>query len=253
MFLVVAYFNASYSQDVVFSAIFKNLNKDAKSLNHYLNTSGDTLFLKSDFELNKIEIIGILGLKEYAINDSTKELRVPLNNLPLGDYTIAVVHTEGHDDTYIYRKTIIFKVSRLLPIDLGMNNGMTNLAANMSFRESQIPILDLSENKIIKEFPKPIGLANNIEEINEINLDSKDLSLLINEQNLGSLSPIKTKPSKEKNQVKEHKISNNNREQKKTSIFKPYNLTNLRHGQYVIQSRADYRQNNLRPNGRPFD
>lgn len=253
MFLVVAYFNASYSQDVVFSAIFKNVNKDAKSLNHHLNAAGDTLFLKSTFDLNRIEIIGTSGMNEYAINDSTKDLRIPLNDLTLGDYTIAVVHTEGRDDTYIYRKTIIFKVSRLLPIDLGMNNEMNQLKSNYNLAGGTIPILDLSENKIIKEFPKPISLASNLEKIDAINLDSKDLTSISNEETLGSLSSIKRKPSKEKNLLKENKISKIKIEEDKPIEYKPYNLTDLRHGQYVIQSRADYRRNNLRPNGRRYD
>ena len=99
LFLVVAYFNTSHSQDIVYSAIFKNVNKTAESLTHYLNTSGDTLYLKSTFDLNRIEVIGDVGLREYAINDVTKDIRIPLNDLPLGDYTFAVVHTEGRDDS----------------------------------------------------------------------------------------------------------------------------------------------------------
>jgi hypothetical protein len=253
IFLVVAFLNASYSQEIVYSSIFKNINKDAKSLNHYLNTSGDTLFLESTFDLNKIEIIGTSGLKKYAINDSTKDLRIPLNDLPLGDYTIAVVHTEGRDDTTIYRKTIIFKVARLIPIDLGLNKRMNNLASNMSFGGGQIPILDLSENKIIKEFPKPIGLASNIKEVNGVNLDSKDLASMPIEQSIGSLSSINMDSSREENLLNEAKISRTILKQEKSLEYKPYNLSDMRHGQYVIQSREDYRRNNLRPNGRRYD
>ncbi|WP_158635201.1 hypothetical protein, partial [Formosa maritima] len=211
-------------QDVVYSAIFKNVNKTAKSLNHYLNTSGDTLFLKSTFNLNKIEVIGAFGLKEYAVNDSLKNIIIPLNDLPLGDYTIAVVHTEGHDDTYVYRKTIIFKISRLLPIDLGMND----LASNYSNSEIQIPILDLSENKIIKELPEPLDLASNLE--------ISGTTLISNSETLGSIN-----------------VSENDIIKEKPLKLKVYNLTDIRYRNHNIQSRANYRRNNLRPNGKRYD
>ncbi|MFL0352257.1 hypothetical protein [Xanthomarina sp. GH4-25] len=253
MFLVVAFFNTSYSQEVVYSAIFKNVNKTAKSLNHYLNKSGDTLFLKSTFTLNKIEIIGDSGLKNFPVHDSTKELRIPLNDLPLGDYTIVVMHTEGRDDTTIYRKSIIFKVSRLVPIDFGMKNGMNQLQSNYNLAGGQIPILDLSENKIIKDFPKPVGLASNLDEKEEINVDSNKLASRETEKSIGSLSLINIDASGKKNPLRGNIISKSIKKHGNTIEYKPYNLTDMRQGQYVIQSREDYRRNNLRPNGRRYD
>jgi hypothetical protein len=250
MFLVVAYFNTSYSQDVVYSAIFKNVNDSAQSLNHHLNTSGDTLYLKSQFDLNKIEVIGTSGLKVYAINDVTKEIRIPLNDLPIGDYTFAVVHTEGRDDTYIYRKTIVFKISRMLPIDSGLIKGMNPLYANNNLAGGNIPILDLSENKIIKDFPKPIGLANN-ENVNATEINTKSLTVLTN-QDSGSLANIEAKNSLDAKFLRTKKIDNI-LEQGKPAYSKSYNLTDIRDGYYHIQSRADYRRNNLRPNGKPYD
>jgi hypothetical protein len=123
----------------------------------------------------------------------------------------------------------------------------------MSFQVSQIPILDLSENKIIKEFPKPIGLASNLEEENAIKLDSNKLAALSTEHGLKSVPSINLDQTINKNKIKGKKIHNNILKQEKTVEYKPYNLTDLRHGQYVIQSREDYRRNNLRPNGRRYD
>jgi hypothetical protein len=250
MFLVVAYFNTSYSQDVVYSAIFKNVNDSAQSLNHHLNASGDTLYLKSQYDLNKIEVIGTSGLKVYAINDVTKDIRIPLNDLPIGDYTFAVVHTEGRDETYIYRKTIVFKISRILPIGSGLMKGMNPLTANNNMAGGNIPILDLSENKIIKDFPKPIGLASN-ENVNAINLNAKSLTVLT-DQDFGSLSSIDDKNSLDVKNLRTKKIDNI-LERGKPAYYKSYNLTDMRSGSHIIQSRADYRRNNLRPNGKPYD
>ncbi|GGG54559.1 hypothetical protein GCM10010976_26880 [Bizionia arctica] len=243
-FLVVAYFNTSYSQDVVYSAIFKNVNDSAQSLNHYLNTSGDTLYLESQFDLNKIEVIGTSGLKVYAINDVTKDIRIPLSDLPMGDYTFAVVHTEGRDDTYIYRKTIVFKISRLLPIDSILMRGMNPMHSNSHLAGLNIPILDLSENKIIKDFPKPVGLANNG--------DNSNLDVVKDTQLSGSLTSIEDRDDLDAKHLKTRKIDNI-LERNKPAYSKAYNLSDTRSGSHNIQSRADYRRNNLRPNGRPYD
>lgn len=227
IFLFIVFFKPSYSQDVIYSTIFKNVNKTAKSLNHDLNTSGDTLFIESVYKLNKIEIIGDSNLKEFAIHDSIQHLQIPLNDLPLGDYTIAVLLTEGYDETYIYRKTIVFKVSRLLPIDLRMKNDMNILTTNMSYQGDQIAILDISENKIIKVLPKTIHLAN---EIDEANVASTNQTQGINNKEIPN-EVIKEKPL----------------------TYKAYNLTDIRYRNHNIQSREDYRRNNLRPNGRSYD
>ncbi|MCX7550572.1 hypothetical protein [Xanthomarina sp. F2636L] len=251
MLIVVAYFNTSYSQDVVYSAIFKNVNKTAESLNHFINTSGDTLYLKSQFDLNKIEVIGTSGLKEYAINDITKEIRIPLSDLPVGDYTFAVVHTEGRDDTYIYRKTIVFKISRLLPIDSNLMKGINPLRSNNDLAIGNIPILDLSENKIIKDFPKPIGLASN-DEVQSISLDSKSMTAISDAENSESLASIENKEVLDAKHLRTRKIDNI-LERTKPAYYKAYNLTDIRSGNHNIQSRADYRRNNLRPNGKPYD
>ena len=250
LFLVVDYFNSSYSQDIVYSAIFKNVNKTAESLTHYLNTSGDTLYLKSTFDLNRIEVIGDVGLREYAINDVTKDIRIPLNDLPLGDYTFAVVHTEGRDDTYIYRKTSVFKISRLLPIDSGLHRGLNTLDSNNNLAVSNIPILDLSENKIIKHFPKPVGLAQNADS-KALQLDSKSLTVL-SFDGTDAMSSMETKELLDAKHLRTKKIDNI-LERSKPTYSKAYNLTDIRYGNHNIQSRADYRRNNLRPNGRPYD
>ena len=238
IFLFIVFIKPSYSQDVVYSSIFKNVNKIAKSLNHDLNTSGDTLFLESKFALNKIEIIGNSNLKEFEINDETKNLQIPLNDLPLGDYTIAVMLTEGHDDTYIYRKTIVFKVSRLIPIELGNQMDLNILQTNMDLNGDLIAILDLSENKIIKKMKKPVHLASNTDEANKLNAISSNTITNNQTQAFDDLKNIKTTNEI----IKEKPIK-----------FKAYNLTDIRYRNHNIQSREDYRRNNVRPNGRSYD
>jgi len=251
MFLIVLFVHTSYSQDVIYSAIFKNVNKTAKNLKHHLNSTGDTLYLESKFDLNKIEIIGDGGLEIYAINNITKAIKVPLNALPTGDYTFAVVQTEGRDDTYIYTKTIIFKISRLLPIDSDISRGIKPLKSSMSLVSNNIPILDLEQNKIIKEYPELQVLASS-EDIKSIDSDHELIGLLTDIGTTGSLSAIKEKEVLDEKHLRTRKIGNI-LERSKPVYSKVYNLTDIRYGNHNIQSRAEYRRNNLRPNGRPYD
>jgi len=242
MFLMVVFVNTSYSQDVVYSAIFKNVNKTAENLKHHLNTSGDTLYLESKFDLNRIEIIGTDGLKTFAINNITKDIRVPLNSLPMGDYTFAVVQTEGRDDTYIYTKTIVFKISRLLPIDMDISRGITPLNASIYLAGGTIPILDLAENKIITDFPAAMDLAS-MEDNKPVHLDYTSME---------SLVALQEKENLDAKHLRTKKIDNI-LERNKPAYSKAYNITDIRSGNQNIQSRADYRRNNLRPNGLPYD
>lgn len=251
LFLAMALSNKSYSQDVVYSAIFKNINKTAENLKHDLNLSGDTLYLKSKFDLNRIEVMGVSGLKDYEINNSTKEIRIPLHVLPMGDYTFAVVQTEGRDDTYIYTKTIIFKISRLLPIDLNLSKSMHLLQSSTNIAYGHIPILDLKENKIITDFKNPIGLSNN-EETQLVSIDSKSQTEFMKNKDFTSLSLIKDGRVKEEKQLR---IKNTEElfEGNKPVYVKKYNLSDTRYANHNMQSRAEYRRNNLRPNGKPYD
>lgn len=252
MFIVMIVVNTSYSQDVVYSSLFKNVNKTAENLKHQLNASGDTLCLESKFDLNRIEIIGDDGLEIYPINNITKTIKVPLNALDIGDYTFAVVQTEGRDDTYIYTKSIVFKISRLLPIDMNYYKGMKPLPSSINLADSNIPILDLEENKIIKDFPRSTELAENTAN-NHINLDANSIEVSTSAVTPETLASLEEKETLDAKHLRTRKIDNILERNNKPSYSKAYNLTDIRSGRDNIQSRADYRRNNLRPNGKPYD
>ena len=110
-------FTSSYSQNTVYSTIAKNVNSEANSLQHNLNRAGDTLHLTSDFNLYKVEFIGTYNSKVFEIERGEKIASIPLASVPVGEYTIAAFQIEKSDDIYQYQKTIVFRISRLLPIE----------------------------------------------------------------------------------------------------------------------------------------
>ena len=243
IFLVFVLFNTSISlgQNEMYSNIFKNVNQKAASLYHDINDTGDTLILKSQHRLNKIEIIGDFGVKMIEVTDNVKEAKLPLNTLGVGDYTISVYHTEGFDDTYIYRKTIVFKIARLLPIVNLNSNGL--IVSNEPYLikvKGSINNLIRNNNESIVDNRNP---QNN--EIHGVKTESINLESHSQKINRTSISLNKKLPSKS------HNTENND------LIFVPYSLSDLRRlsqdPRYVIQTRKEYRSVNFRPNGNPYD
>jgi len=117
VYLLVAMMSyTAFCQNPVYSTIAKNIHPDGRSLHHDLNAAGDTLHLKSDYKLYKVEFISEGDSKEFMIEGNKSEAYIPLASVPVGEYTIAGFQIERSDDIYQYQKTIIFRVFRLLPI-----------------------------------------------------------------------------------------------------------------------------------------
>jgi hypothetical protein len=221
---------STFGQNSVYSTIAKNVNPDGLSLHHDLNPAGDTLHLKSEYNLYKVEFMGNKDSKVFMIEGAKNEAFIPLASVPVGEYTIAGFQIERSDDIHQYQKTIIFRVSRLLPI------------------------------------PKPIEEDDFIAEINPDIIE--DIPVMEEETKLVSVeTPEPSKNKKEKTQPKprsrENKLVRKSRERKSRTVetkepkldtteYKTYNLSTLRGGRYVVQSRAEYRSQNLRPNGKPY-
>ncbi|MDX1774740.1 hypothetical protein [Oceanihabitans sediminis] len=214
-------FSSSFAQSTVYSTIAKNMNSDAKSLKHDLNTVGDTLQLNSDFDLFKVEFISEKGSKVFNTQVSKGMSYIPLESVPIGDYTIAAYQILSSDDVYQYQKTIIFRLSRVLPI----NDGIAEV------RSESVQPLQVNSDLVAS------SLA-----INGTDSDMQDLvsSLIENDIIIEERTNI---------------IADNNLERKKHARgkLKSYNLTDASSRRYAVQSREDYRANNLRPNGKPYD
>lgn len=299
LFIAMMTCNASFSQNKVYSTIAKNVNSEANSLQHNLNRTGDTLHLSSDFNLYKVEFIGTYASKVFEIERGLKRTSIPLASVPVGEYTIAAFQIEKSDDIYQYQKTIIFRVSRLLPIeDLKTEEELiAEVAPELKSPEEELvaeanpeserleeeriaeitpepeiieeePIIKEEETvvaEIIKELPvqkektekpkkeivkkgivkKEVTPKGNTRVATRTAKPKKErvvVEKLVNEKKL-----VSAKPERQTKVVERKKPSLD------STTYKSYNLTNRRNGSYAVQTREQYRAENLRPNGEPYN
>lgn len=284
----------SFGQNIVYSTIAKNINSEANSLQHNLNRSGDTLHLSSDFNLYKVEFIGSYNAKVFEVERGKRQISIALASVPVGEYTIAAFQIEKSDDIYQYQKTIVFRISRLLPIeDLKVEE---ELIAEV---EPEPEIIE--EEPIIKEEEAVVAVVKKEEpakkeRVKKERIKKEKVKRVIKEKKPRVVKTRTPKPKKEKVVrpekkkrvvVKKERIKKEITKEKKTRVvtkkpvakerpvrtkperparvvetkkpsldsteYKSYNLTNGRDGRYVVQSREEYRAENLRPNGQPYE
>ena len=70
------------------SELLQNTNFNSKELTHYLNKSQDSIVLKSEFPIYKVEIFRSNYKKEYETYK--KNVTLPLHDIPLGRFTVSV-------------------------------------------------------------------------------------------------------------------------------------------------------------------
>ncbi|WP_452227953.1 hypothetical protein [Lacinutrix sp. MEBiC02404] len=284
---------STYSQNIVYSTIAKNINSEANSLQHNLNRAGDTLHLSSDFKLYKVEFIGTYESKVFPVEGETKQISIPLASVPVGEYTIAAFQIEKTEGIYQDQKTIVFRISRLLPIEdpIIEEELLAEVVPEIIEEEPIIKEEEAVVAEVKKETPVKKESVNKGKVEKEIIKKDKVKKEIIkeNKTSVTALTPKLKKERVKKEVVKENKtrvailapkvkkeytkperpivgkelvIAKPERksrvvERKEPSLdsteYKSYNLTNGRNGRYAVQSREAYRAENLRPNGEPYN
>jgi hypothetical protein len=245
---------SAFCQNPLYSTIAKNINPDGLSLHHDLNAAGDTLHLKSDYKLYKVEFIGKDDAKTFMIEGNKSEAFIPLASVPVGEYTIAGFQIERSDDIYQYQKTIIFRVSRLLPIPKPFEEEENFIAEVTPEIADDRPIIEEETKVAMLEKPEPTKkkkLKTQPTPKKKTRIastgDSSATSFVESSKKARENKLVRKTPDKKSRMVetKEPRLD--------TTEYKSYNLSTQRGGRYVVQSRAEYRSQNLRPNGNPYD
>ena len=328
--LAMLAFTTTYSQNTVYSTIAKNINSEANSLQHNLNRAGDTLHLNSDYNLYKVEFIGTYAAKVFEIERGKKRTSIPLASVPVGEYTIAAFQIEKSDDIYQYQKTIVFRISRLLPIEEPKIE--EELIAELEpeiieeepiIKEEEAVVAEVikgepakkqrvKKERVKKEIVKKERVKKErvkkervkkervkkervIKEITEkktrvaktrtprskkektVSPEKKKREVIkkeavkkeiVKEKKTRVTTKKTTKPRKESvvadKSVNDKTVTLTKPERKTRVVerkepkldsteYKTYNLTNGRGGRYAVQSREEYRAENLRPNGEPYN
>ncbi|NNK83328.1 MAG: hypothetical protein HKO92_09405 [Flavobacteriaceae bacterium] len=96
-----------------FATIIKNVNVRAQGVKHTLNSSRDTLLLKSDRKINYVYAINRSYKKELYDFIDDKSYKIPLTNFSAGKYTFVVgqsplkivfaiyIHKPNEEEVYI--------------------------------------------------------------------------------------------------------------------------------------------------------
>ncbi|MCK8480103.1 hypothetical protein [Psychroserpens algicola] len=76
-----------------FAKLEKNVNVRAKGLIHKLNTTKDTLILKSKSLINKVYSVSMDYKREVDLTVNKKAIKIPLNTLSKGKHVFVAVQT----------------------------------------------------------------------------------------------------------------------------------------------------------------
>ncbi|WP_040251469.1 hypothetical protein [Psychroserpens mesophilus] len=206
--LFALFFNSSASAQETYTTIRKNVNPLAYNLSHDLSNTQDSLLLENKFLFKRVRFISDQAEKVFDFKPAVKRAKIPLDELPLGSYTVMFYQAD---------KIIVFQIDRLLPFDPLAGIESDAVAMNDSEIESEDIALDDSESFI-----------NDVSDIDGVGLDYETTNL-----NVATKGADLDLESEMEHFTKAYNISDPDRDN--------------------IQTRADYRRNNLRPNGKPYN
>lgn len=192
--LFALFFNSSLSAQETFTTIRKNVNPLAHNLNHELSSTQDSLLLENKFLFKRVRFISDNAEKVFDFKPAVMRAKIPLDELPLGDYTVMFYQAD---------KIIVFQINRLLPF--GEIQGL------------EADIVALKDSEVVSETIESVDIE--FDAINDLSMATNDSDFEI------------------ENELHDY--------------MKGYNLSDLSRDN--VQTRADYRRNNLRPNGKPYN
>jgi hypothetical protein len=89
----ISIFSYSVFSQTAYAKIEKNRNLNANSLFHELNTTKDTLLLKSNTKISHVYSINSEYKRELDVYLSETDLQIPLTNLSHGKHVVVVDQT----------------------------------------------------------------------------------------------------------------------------------------------------------------
>lgn len=203
------FFGSNVSAQETYTTIRKNVNPLAYNLNHDLSSTQDSLLLENKFLFKRVRFISDQAEKVFDFKPAVKKAKIPLDELPLGNYTVMFYQAD---------KIIVFQIDRILPFDI--THGLESDA------------IALNDDEVLSEDINALNSADfNRVEIDEV----KGLKM---EYDTVSFDVAANDPDLDLENDMDH-------------YMKGYNISDI--GRDNVQTRADYRRNNLRPNGKPYN
>ena len=148
MFLLMS--SSNFAQEERYTTIRKNVNPLAYDLDHDLSTMQDTLLLENKFLFKKVRFISEATEKVFDFKPAVKSAKIPLDQLPLGKYTVMFYQAD---------KIIVFQIDRLRPFDYSTtvesDVAMNDVSDDI---ESDIAMADIKDHSMELE-PGNLDLA----------------------------------------------------------------------------------------------
>jgi hypothetical protein len=101
--------NTGFAQEKVYTKLYKNIDFRADELSHDLSASQDSLVLENKYLFHKVRFLNTTTEKVFSFSPRVKQAAVPLEELPLGSYTVMFYQED---------KIIVFQIERLLPFKI---------------------------------------------------------------------------------------------------------------------------------------
>jgi len=269
--IAITFSSNVFSQEPSYSKILKNVNKSAEDLYHGLNSTKDSLLLRhEEQDILRVSFLSHKG-KNEKLDFGKKQVSVPLNKYGVGRYTIAVFLSEG--------EVIVLGLVRLLPIP---TKELKKSAGDISVAGLETPDKINLVKKVTKSAPESKKTEAVIAKTTPKNKTST--KVITNpsktKKSIAAAKPKKKAPPTPKGptladklrakakqnataalEAKKEELRQRNLDKKIRNdapkglkITKvSYNLSNADSETMVKQTRAEYRKNNLRPNGKPYE
>jgi hypothetical protein len=93
-FSLITSLNSTIQAQNDFAKLEKNINVRAKGLIQKLNTTKDTLILKSESVIHKLYSVSEQNKREIDLSIGTKSIKVPLTNLTKGKHVFVAVQSK---------------------------------------------------------------------------------------------------------------------------------------------------------------
>lgn len=100
--------STAFAQEETFTTIRKNINLLAVDFDHNLSERQDSLLLENKYLFKKVRFINQNVEKVFDFKPAVKQAKIPLDELPLGKYTVMFYQAD---------KIIVFQIDRVLPFD----------------------------------------------------------------------------------------------------------------------------------------
>lgn len=233
-----------YSQNGDYTKLDKNINDNNLGLEQRLSRNGDTLILKSKEQILRVNFLSYKNQETLSVDVVSHTVRIPLYHFGEGRYTVAV---------YNGPKIVVLGFNRLLPLPISSD---LDFDLEKSILRSSLSDTDL-KIRGIEPFSKSrtSGLTEIQEEPFQNQWKPKRALITSNSKDHEFETQVEPKTDKESNQSVSQVSTKSTEDQKAQEKIK-YSISGrrgLKGTGKEMETREEYRQRNLRPNGKKYD